>query len=41
MRKESVKPDTTYPEHQEYRDWIGGKFDPKKLDLAKINQLLQ
>ncbi len=30
-----------HPEHQDYRDWIGGPFDPQKFDLTKVNQILQ
>ena len=33
--------DPNHPEHQDYRDWIGGTFNPKKFDLTKINQILQ
>ena len=33
--------DPNDPEHQDYRDWIGGPFDPEKFDLARINQILR
>ena len=33
--------DPNHPEHQDYRDWIGRNYDPKKFDLTKINQILQ
>ncbi len=33
--------DPNHPEHQDYRDWIGGPFDSQKFDHKKVNQILQ
>ena len=33
--------DPNHPEHQDYRDWIGGYFNPQKFDLTKVNPILQ
>jgi hypothetical protein len=30
-----------HPEHDDYREWIGGDFDPEAFDLAAVNQELQ
>jgi hypothetical protein len=29
--------DRTHPEHEGYKEWCGGSFDPKALDLNEIN----
>jgi hypothetical protein len=31
----------THPEHDEWLQWAGGKFDPEMFDLQKANELLQ
>ncbi|HWF22453.1 MAG TPA: plasmid pRiA4b ORF-3 family protein [Acidimicrobiales bacterium] len=33
--------DPDHDEHQEYRDWVGGSFDPAGFDLAAVNAALQ
>lgn len=33
--------DPRHPEHQEYRDWIGGDFDPTRFDVDRINNILR
>ncbi len=33
--------DPNRPQHQDYRDWIGGYFNPQKFDHKKVNQILQ
>jgi hypothetical protein len=30
-----------HPEHDDYREWIGGDFDPEAFDLEAVNQELQ
>jgi Plasmid pRiA4b ORF-3-like protein len=30
----------THPEHDEFKDWIGGVFDPEAFDLTAINRKL-
>jgi hypothetical protein len=30
-----------HPEHEEFLEWIGGKFDPEAFDRNEINQKLQ
>ena len=32
--------DPEHPEHDEYLEWIGGKFDPEAFDLERINREL-
>lgn len=29
--------DTKHPEHENYKEWAGGSFDPKAFDLSAIN----
>jgi len=29
-----------HKEHKDYREWIGGKFDPDEFDLDDVNDLL-
>lgn len=29
--------DPRHPEHEEYRSWIGGSFDPEHFDSAKVS----
>ena len=33
--------DPSHPEHGKRLEWVGGKFDPEKLDLAAINKKLK
>jgi len=33
--------DKKHPEHQEYKEWIGGEFDPAAYDIQGVNELLQ
>jgi len=33
--------DKKHPEHPEYKDWIGGEFDPAAYDIQGVNELLQ
>jgi hypothetical protein len=37
---ESIR-DPGHPEHQMYREWIGGEFDPEEFDLEETNEILQ
>ena len=30
-----------HPEHDEWLQWVGGKFDPEAFDLLRVNQLLR
>jgi Plasmid pRiA4b ORF-3-like protein len=30
-----------HPAHDDYREWIGGDFDPEAFDLEAVNQALQ
>lgn len=30
-----------HPEHEEYREWIGGDFDPESFYMKKVNRLLR
>jgi hypothetical protein len=30
-----------YPEHREMKAWIGGKFDPERFDVEKVNRELR
>lgn len=32
--------DPNHPEHDEYTDWLGGRFDPEALDLEAVNRRL-
>ena len=32
--------DKNHPEHRELKEWFGGKYDPDRFDLAKVNQAL-
>ena len=32
--------DSKHPEHEGFREWIGGDFDPDACDIDKINRLL-
>lgn len=32
--------DENDPEREEYLDWLGGEFNPKKFDLAQVNDRL-
>ena len=32
--------DPEHPEHDDYKEWIGGSFDPCAFDLAAVNQRL-
>jgi Plasmid pRiA4b ORF-3-like protein len=29
--------DPAHPEHAEYREWVGGPFDPAAFDLDEVN----
>ena len=31
--------DRSHPEHEEYREWIGGTFDAEQFDAGVVNQL--
>jgi hypothetical protein len=33
--------DPSHPEHQDYKEWVGGEFDPQACDIEKINAMLQ
>jgi hypothetical protein len=33
--------DPDHPEHEDYLDWIGGKFDPEEFDLEETNETLR
>jgi hypothetical protein len=32
--------DEDHPEHEQYREWCGGSFDPRHLDVSAINARL-
>jgi len=32
--------DPTHPEHEEYKEWIGGDFDPQAFEVDEVNALL-
>ena len=32
--------DPDHPEHEDYKEWIGGDFDPDAYDIKEVNQLL-
>ena len=32
--------DPNNPEHDEFKEWIGGSFDPTAFDVAEVNQRL-
>ncbi len=32
--------DQSHPEHEDYKEWIGGDFDPAFYDIEKTNELL-
>ena len=32
--------DPTHEEHESFREWSGGQFDPKRFDLEAINRTL-
>lgn len=33
--------DTNHPEHEQYKEWIGGSFDSEAFDIEEVNQKLQ
>jgi hypothetical protein len=33
--------DRKHPEHEDMMEWIGGRFDPEKFDVAKANRRLR
>jgi hypothetical protein len=33
--------DRRHPEHHEWLEWVGGRFDPEAFDLIKVNQALK
>jgi hypothetical protein len=37
---EAIK-NSKHPEHEEYREWIGGDFDPEPFDMNKVNRFLR
>jgi len=32
--------DPKHEQHKEFIEWIGGKFDPERFDIEKINAIL-
>lgn len=32
--------DSEHPEHEEFKEWIGGEFNPAAYDINEVNQLL-
>jgi len=32
--------DPRHPRHDEYRQWLGGEFDPERFDLERVNRSL-
>ena len=32
--------DAAHPDHQRYREWLGGRFDPAAFDLDAVNRAL-
>ena len=32
--------DKNHPEHEDYKEWIGGSFDPEEFDVEEVNQML-
>jgi len=32
--------DPSHPEHDEYKEWVGGEFDPSEYDIEEVNKLL-
>ena len=36
----AVIADPTHEEHESFREWSGGQFDPKRFDLEAINRML-
>ena len=33
--------DPKHPDHRDMKEWIGGKFDPEKFSLDKVNKQLR
>jgi len=33
--------DTRHPDHNQYREWIGGDFDPEEFELDAVNRQLR
>ncbi|MDZ7757973.1 plasmid pRiA4b ORF-3 family protein [Rhodohalobacter sp.] len=31
----------SHPEHEMYKEWIGGQYDPEYFDLDEVNEMLQ
>lgn len=29
--------DPKHPQHEEFREWLGGKFDPERFDIEQVN----
>ena len=32
--------DPDHPEHTEYKEWVGGGFDPAAYDIKEVNEML-
>lgn len=32
--------DSEHPEHEEFKEWVGGEFDAAAYDINEVNQLL-
>ena len=32
--------DVNHPEHNEYKEWVSGEFDPDAYDVQKVNEIL-
>ncbi len=32
--------DQDHPEHEEFKEWVGGEFDPEKFDIEAVNDWL-
>jgi hypothetical protein len=32
--------DPSHPEHEEFKEWVGGDFDPQLFDIEEVNGML-